>query len=98
MRGNHKGSLSYSSGVALAAGFTPAATMLPGHPVVASSDNLEKSEPYTGRRAGPSRSDRPMRGNHKGSLSYSSSVALAAGVTPAANMLPGHPVVGSSRG
>jgi hypothetical protein len=32
--------------------------------------NSERAEPYAGRRAGPSRSDRPMRGNHPGFLSY----------------------------
>src|SRR6266568_5641441 len=31
---------------------------------------FNQSEPYTGRRAAPSRSDRAMRGNHPGFLSY----------------------------
>src|SRR5579864_4933143 len=39
-------------------------------PGVAAWKALGKSEPCTGGRAGPSRSDRPMRGNHPGSLSY----------------------------
>src|SRR5260370_29355358 len=51
---------------ALAAGFTPAATLSPLSPSDASSGCLEKSQPYTGMGAGPSRSDRPMRENHRG--------------------------------
>ncbi len=30
----------------------------------------DKSEPCTGKRAAPSRSERAMRGNHPGSLSF----------------------------
>jgi len=39
-------------------------------PVVTSSGYLNKSEPYSGKRADPARSARSMRGNHLGSLSY----------------------------
>src|SRR5438067_5667732 len=45
---------------------------------------LDQSEPYTGRRAGPSRSDRPMRGNHLGFLSYLCGAALFLGARRAA--------------
>src|SRR2546421_846338 len=43
-------------------------------------------------RVGPSRSDRPMRGSHLGFLS-SHSVALAAGLIPAATMPLSHPAL-----
>src|SRR5207237_2298065 len=57
--------------IALAAGLVPAASHVAYRsPSVVSSRYLKESKPYTGRRAGPSRSDRPMRGNHMGSLSY----------------------------
>src|SRR6267143_1297321 len=66
-----------STSVALAAGFIPAATMPFIRPSVAPSGYLDKSQPYTGKRAAPSRSDRAMRGNHLGSLSYFSQPAAA---------------------
>src|ERR1700704_6426929 len=51
--------------------------------------NVRESRPQSDRpymsRAGPSRSDRPMGGNHLGFLS-SHSVALVAGLIPVATM------------
>jgi len=56
---------------------------------VTSSGYLNKSEPYSGKRADPARSARSMRGNHLGSLSYLNA-AIAFGVWHSLTVFAGY--------
>src|SRR5213596_1615973 len=81
----------------MAAGFNPAATCLFRLPNAATRDYLEKSQPYTGKRAAPSRSDRAMRGNHLGSLSFFGGQELERGLLELARRHRAHVVAPRDR-